>query len=158
MSKQRQRWKIGDIFTIPQLDGDKSLGQVIDVPMPNVASCLFFDVRIRGDQPPPETVSLREEDLIAALWTTPDLLDRGNWVVIGHQQPLVSDAARPNERYRAAGWVGAKTYGSGIIEKFLDAYYGLRAWDDWYDPAYLDRLLISPEKKPTNVILIRSDD
>jgi hypothetical protein len=158
MNRQRQSWRTGDIFTITQLDGDKSLGQVIDVPMPNIASCLFFDVRMPGDQPPPETVPLPEDDLIAALWTTPDLLDRGNWVVIGHQKPLVSGTARPNEEYRMAGWVGAKTYGAGIVEKFLDAYYGLRAWDDWYDPVYLDRLLISPAKRPANVILIRSHE
>ena len=29
----------------------------------------------------------------------------------------------------------------------------LAPWDDWHDPFYLDKLLLSPDKKPKNVIL-----
>jgi len=43
-------------------------------------------------------------------------------------------------------------YGAGIVNEFLNAYYALRAWDDWYDPAYFDGLLLSPEKKPTRLM------
>lgn len=154
---RRQQWKVGDIFTVPQLDGNKSIGQVLDIPLPNIVSCAFFDIRVSGDQPVRD-FAFAEEDhgkIVAAIWTTPDLLHLGKWVVIGHQQPQLPREAFPNEELRGSRWVGAKTYGSGNVEKFLDAFYSLRAWDDWHDPTYLDGLLISPEKKPENLIYVR---
>jgi len=45
-----------------------------------------------------------------------------------------------------------KIVGSANIAEFLNAYYGLVPWDDWADPNYLDKLLISPDKKPKNII------
>ena len=51
------------------------------------------------------------------------------------------------------GWVGAKVIGSGNVNKFMNAYFGLSLWDDWHDPTYLDRLLVSPEKRPAKLIL-----
>jgi hypothetical protein len=59
----------------------------------------------------------------------------------------------PYENLRKKGsWVGVTVYGAGNVEEFLNAYYGLRAWDDWYHPAYLDGLLLSPDKKPTRLM------
>jgi hypothetical protein len=57
----------------------------------------------------------------------------------------------PYESLRNKGFVGAKVVGSKNVNELLNAYYGLSPWDDWKDPTYLDKLLISPEKKPTTV-------
>jgi hypothetical protein len=38
---------------------------------------------------------------------------------------------------------------------FLDAFYGLRAWDDYADPAYFDKLLLTQDKKPSRLVLTR---
>ena len=43
--------------------------------------------------------------------------------------------------------VGATVRGSGIMMEFLYAFYGLRAWDDYADPAYFDKLLLTQDKK-----------
>jgi hypothetical protein len=43
-------------------------------------------------------------------------------------------------------------YDAGIAEKLLDAYNALVPWDYWHDPAYFDKLLASPERKPMNVL------
>jgi hypothetical protein len=32
--------------------------------------------------------------------------------------------------------------------EFAEAFRGLIPWDDWADPNYLDKLLISPDLKP----------
>jgi len=34
----------------------------------------------------------------------------------------------------------------------MNAFCGLTFWDDWADPNYLDRLLISPTVKPKNLL------
>ena len=47
--------------------------------------------------------------------------------------------------------MGAKVVGSANVGALCDAFYGLARWDDWKDPEYLDKLLLSPEKKPRGV-------
>ena len=42
--------------------------------------------------------------------------------------------------------MGINTEGSAIIDDLL-SYFSLAPWDDWHDPEYLDKLLISPDKK-----------
>jgi hypothetical protein len=54
-----------------------------------------------------------------------------------------------------ANFVGARITGSGIMMEFLDAFYALRAWDDYADPAYFDKLLLTHDKKPSRLILTR---
>jgi hypothetical protein len=54
------------------------------------------------------------------------------------------------------GFVGASVHGSGILNEFVNAFYGLTPWDDWHDPYYLDHLLVSPEKKPVQRLVYKS--
>jgi len=58
--------------------------------------------------------------------------------------------AAPYETLRRSGFIGAKVRGSGIVEEFVNAFYGFAPWDDWYVPDYLDAFLISASKKPTD--------
>ncbi len=150
MPKKAQLWNAGDIFSVQQKDGQFSVGQVLDLMIKNVVSCAFFDIRFSGEPP---SLTLVSEKLISCASVTRDALDKGDWKVIGRQNIIVGRAMWPNERFRAKKWVGAKIYDSIILDSFLNAFYGLDTWDKWHDPNYLDRLLISPDKKPKNIIL-----
>lgn len=35
----------------------------------------------------------------------------------------------------------------------MEAYFGLYPWNGFYEKNYLDRLLVSPNKKPNQVLL-----
>ena len=48
--------------------------------------------------------------------------------------------------------IGINTEGSAIIDDLLKLSFSLASWDDWHDPEYLDKLLISLDKKPENLI------
>ncbi len=141
--RKKQRWSIGDIFSIQQKDGNWSIGQMLDQMLPNVVTCAFYDLRYSGA--PPERIKLMPCQLISCVSVSCEQLDYGRWKVIAHQQPAVGRDSWPNEKFRDCGWIGAKIYDAGIIEEFLDAFYRLVPWDDWHDPNYLDRLLVSPK-------------
>ena len=49
-------------------------------------------------------------------------------------------------------WQVGDYFGIPIEDDFIKAYFSLAPWDDWHDPEYLDKLLISPDKKPENLI------
>lgn len=157
---KRQKWKIGDLFKIPLADGSASLGHIVaqELEMLNSVTCAFYDIKVPDTCPPQAPPPPSEETLIACLFTTHDLLSCGEWPVIGHSSPRISPEQLPYESCRKSGWVGAKMRGSGIVRRFLDAYYCMAPWDDWADPAYLDAFLITPSKRPKDLIYIKKMD
>jgi hypothetical protein len=109
------------------------------------------------------------KDLIAVLYVTRDLLDSGHWRVVPHQraglQQQLSEAfyARfPHLRWRhfvdidelkPSGYIGLTIHGSANVTSFLNAFHKLSPWNDFFDPNYLDGLLISKDRKPTDLLL-----
>lgn len=150
-SKQVQQWVAGDVFSVMLVDGNYAIGQVVDVSIPNTASCAFFHQRVAAPIPlaPPE---LTADDVVAAAAVIAAHLDRGAWTVFSRRPVVLSRELWPNEATRNKGWVGSKVYTGAILEDFLNAYYALAPWDKYHDPQYLDKILISPSKKPTQLI------
>jgi hypothetical protein len=149
-TRKQQRWDVGDVFLVRQRDGQWSAGQILDRMMPNVISCAFYDMRVAKPDALPLPLSIA--GLIAVASVTRDGLDSGEWRVVGHAPIGVERRLWPNEPFRNIGWIGAKIFDAGIFEEFLEAFHGLVPWDNWKDPDYLDRLLISPDKKPANLV------
>lgn len=150
----KQKTEIGQVFLVPLDDGRCAIGQIIGVESQalNSITCIFS----KETTPPigPSGCSgIADTESIAALFTTSDLLKRGRWAVISKADVTFPKTKYPNEQYRSKGWVGAKVIGSRIVEDFLNAFHGLRYWDDWKDPKYLDGLLLPGTTRPTNVKL-----
>ena len=152
--RRRQTWKIGDVFLVALKDDSHAVGQIVaqERAILNSVSCAFFATRAEeNDFASMDPMPL--EKLIAVLLVTRDLLDNGVWQVVAQRPVTLPRELLPYERLREAGFIGAKVRGSGIVNEFLNAFFGLSPWDDWHDPAYLDEFLISPDKKPDNLIL-----
>jgi hypothetical protein len=146
----QQNWKEGDCFVLPLNDGSGILGQVIayEPLVLNSASCAFFDQRLRSPECPLPELSR----LFSTVLTTRDLLDSGRWKVVASHPVQVPREKFPFEPLRHDRFIGAKVIGSRNVEEFMNAFCGLTFWDDWADPNYLDRLLISPTVKPKNLL------
>ena len=154
MAVHKQKWSIGDVFVIPTEDGKHVVGQLIgrEAEVLNSVTVALFDERV--DRPEDAArAELPESKVFSVLFATRDLLDSGDWRVVTNRPVEIPRRWFPSEDKRASGFVGAKVIGSGIINEFVNAYFCLVPWDDWKDLNYLDNLLLSPEKKPKNVIL-----
>ncbi len=148
-SNQCQSWTTGDCFAIPLLNGMSLLGQVLsDEPAAlNSASCALFDQKFESES----NITPDLGRLFSTVLTTRDLLDSGTWRVVGASEIKVPRSQFPFESLRECGFIGAKVIGSKNISEFANALCGFTLWDDWADPQYLDRLLISSFNKPTTV-------
>lgn len=157
MARKKQQWHEGDIFTVETSDGMHVVGQIVgrEPEVLNSVSVAFFDVRLTQPDEAKE-IELDPAKIFSIVFSTRDLLDSGSWKVVGNRQVAIETSQLPHEELRSSGFVGAKVIGSGILVEFLNAYYGLTAWDDWKEPDYLDRLLTSPSKKPKNVVYKRN--
>jgi hypothetical protein len=151
-----QQWTVGAVFAVPQLDNQFCLGQVLDLPLPNVPSCAFYNIRFSQGAIPSEC-KFKFDKLIAALSTTREQLDQAAWKVTGVQTVALERQFWPNEQLRELGWVGAKTYGAGIINRFLNAFYGLAPWDFYPDSILFEKMLFTPHRKPRKLVYKNED-
>ena len=120
--------------------------------MVNVVSCAFYDLRVPLEEDGTEPFELSIERLIATLSVTREQLDFGVWRIVGWQPVTIDRSVWPNENCRSQDWIGAKIFDAAIAEDLLEAYNGLAPWDDWKDPEYLDKLLVSPDRKPKHLV------
>lgn len=156
INKRRKKhvWTVGDLFTIPLADGSFCIGRVIEFEPKalNSVICAFYTHRV--DKIPNEEPVLSNDELISVLFVTRDLLDSGAWKVFSSSSEDFSLSKYFDiSSLRNVGFVGVKIIGSGLIIELLNAYYMLSLWNDYANPDYLDSLLLSPDKKPKNVLL-----
>lgn len=147
----RQQLNAGDLFEISVGAEWVATGQVLEaIPqaLNSVGVALWKPRRVdfkAGLAPSDAPFSI--------LLVTPELLKKGEWHIVKSAMISIPTYARPYEVFRAAHWVGAKIVGAGIVEEFLQAAIGLRPWDDWADPLYLDSLLAPGQLRPGSVVL-----
>lgn len=152
--KQKKKWAQGSVFLIPLVDSRFSVGLVLghEKSALNSVSAALFDVLVNSAD---ESIPLLSTDKIfSIILVTKDLLDSGRWKVIGEDKSLIDSISSYLARIRSHGYVGAKIRGSANVEEFINAFYGLMPWDDWYIPNYLDDFLLSPDKKPIERIML----
>jgi hypothetical protein len=147
--KKKKSWETGSVFLIPLKDGSFCPGQVLgrEPSALNSVGIVLFDskgVWQESDVLP----DCDWDSVFSVMLVTKDLLDSGRWSVLAHKPLKIPFDGMPYEELRSRGFVGAKIRGSANVEEFVNAFYGLMPWDDWYVPNYLDDFLISIEKKP----------
>jgi hypothetical protein len=150
-SRKKRKWNAGDIFLIPLRDKTSIIGHILGRSagaLGGLAICLY-DVRghWNSENLPP---NLDSDRIFSVLATTPDFLESGRWPV------TVSDAihsASLSTLVDVKALIGQKIRGSELVENFVNAFYGLEPWDDWYIPDYLDAFLISIDKKPLDRLI-----
>ena len=156
MARKKQKWQVGDYFGIPIEDDFLAVGQILGRYDWIGVACLITKMKISSKNLPLyEDIKIDKNDVIAAMFITEESLDKGFWPII--QQSIVNKNILkqyfPNiDLIEQGNIIGINTEGSAIIDDFIKAYFSLAPWDDWHDPEYLDKLLISPDKKPESLI------
>ena len=79
-------------------------------------------------------------------------MDEQKWLIAGNRPVTLPRTLLPYEKFREAGFVGAKVIGSANVVKFLNAFFALAPWDVMKDPDYFDRFLLAPDQKPKKLI------
>jgi hypothetical protein len=151
--KRNQKWQAGDNFAVPLADGTYGQGQVLsyEAQAMNSAICAFSSARYANI--PVDLDFVYDQNLIAVLFVTRDLLDSGRWQVVNSRPMILLEKYIDIRSLRKKGFVGATIHGSHIAETFLNAYHKLSPWNQYLDPEYFDKLLVAPNRKPRGVLL-----
>ena len=153
MGKQRVKWQPGDEFLVPLLDGTYGQGQILlhEPDAMDSVICAFFSIRHQGvpaqlDTPP-------QESLLAVLFVTRDLLDSGCWRIVNNGQTIPWRIYLDFSEMQKKRFIGTKIIGSSNAASLLNAFHRLAPWNGFHTPDYLDKLLISADRRPANPLL-----
>ena len=133
----RQIANLGDVFWITLTDGSKALGQIVEInkEVLNSITCAFFDERNEVPKDLSNPFSIQ--------FVTKDLFTNGTWRRVSNRTVQVSKSLLPYRETMKDGWIGAEIIGSGNINTFISAFYGLRDWNEMYDDDYYQKLLLA---------------
>ncbi|NMP31520.1 hypothetical protein HII17_08095 [Thalassotalea sp. M1531] len=137
----RQKIKVGDVFWVPIEDGSFVLGQIVEEQKEvlNSITCVFFDCRVSSII----DAELRFDIPISCQFVSRELFNSGKWKRIDNLPNQIEYTFLPYRETEDNGWIGASVVGSANITSFLAAFYGLREWDEMYNPSYYQALLLS---------------
>jgi len=144
----------GDIFTISLNDNRFVIGQVIQFDERGLScySCGLFDI-LSEDEIEINDINLGFSQCFSVILVTPDCFSsRNKWKIQGNKNPVIPKKFYPYEDLRKKRKPGSRIYDKQTIEEFVNAYYALLPWDNYYKPDFLDELLLTPSKKPKNLI------
>lgn len=148
-------WKTGDIFAVPLVNNQFAIGQILGQSMVNFVRISLYDETIFELENIESTNLCNETNLISLIEVSREQLDYNVWKILGNKEVSIPLNRQPNEKYRNLNWVGAQMNDAALAEDFLNAFYALITWDNWFDPNYLDKFLVDISKKPTRLILTK---
>lgn len=147
-----QKWKEGDIFSIPLSDGSFGYGQVLwHQNKKSTVTCAIFGCQGNGNMPIDTVV---QSPVISAM-TVKNLFDlnSGKWKVEGTHSLVLEKSNVPWEHSGATG-VDSKVYQEQTLTEFLEAYFALKPWNAWLTDKFFDLFLLPGVNRPTNSIVL----
>jgi hypothetical protein len=143
----RQKWKIGDVFSIPLLDKSFSFGQVVGTHL--TAKCpilaLFEIKQEKGEVTFDQLIEAR----VLSVWNADDeLLANHTFKVLFNEEILVSP-----DRVRNKDMSGGAT-----MCKLANVYFGLEPYNVKYREDYYDYYFQPKIGRPKNVIWLNKEE
>jgi hypothetical protein len=157
MGRKKIDFKSGDVFAVPLNNNKFSIGQVLDQRMVNTVRIALHDEIIESLEGNDFNNFCNISNLISLIEVTKEQLTYGVWKILGNKLIDIPISKYPNEKYRSNKWIDSTIHDAALAEDFLNAFYSLRPWDNWYDPNYLDEYLVDITKKPKNLILVKTN-
>jgi hypothetical protein len=159
LAKRKQKWAVNDVLAIPLSNSKYALGQIVgqEPELMKSVTLALFDQSLDSIDELDTALICDSNKIYSLLFVTLNHIENGAWHVLGGGKPIKIEADKmPFEHTRSSGFIGAKITGSGIVNDFVNAFFGLLLWDDWNDPQYLDSLMISADLKPIDRLIYKS--
>lgn len=142
-----QKWKLGDIFSIPLSDGSLSFGQVVWEKYRSSPNCALFECRGKDI---PSIDNIVSSPVISVLNIGTECLNSFEWRIIGNS-PVNIDKKQVAQMQE----VGSHSYSAGILTSLAEAYYGLEPWNAMDDR---DELLMPNIKRPKTAFFLSEEE
>lgn len=143
----RQKWKIGDIFSIPLLDGTFSFGQIVGTHLTSKSPILaLFEIK-------QEQSIITDDKLIKArvlsVWNSDDeYIANHKCKILFNQEPLTNPKNVKNKNQS----------GGPNIHELANVFFGLEPYNVLYNKNYFDEFLQPNIERPKNIIWLTDEE
>ncbi|SEB51022.1 Imm26 family immunity protein [Paenibacillus sp. GP183] len=142
-----QKWKLGDIFSIPLSDGSLSFGQVVWEKYKTSPHCALFECRGKDI---PSIDNIVSSPVISVLNLGSVCLNSFDWKIIGNSQVKIDKKQVAQMHHED----GSQSYSAGILTSLAEAYYGLEPWN----ALDCDELLMMNIKRPKTAFFLSEEE
>lgn len=143
----RQKWKIGDVFSVPLLENNFSFGQVVGTHITKTSpTCILIDL-LKKDQ----NVSIEElqnAKIITIQNLDAEYLSNHTFKIITNINILV-DPLKAKKGHSTS---------DNILILLANAYYGFEPWNTLGDEKYYDKILFEGMERPKNIIWLNGTE
>jgi hypothetical protein len=145
-SRKRIKSHVGDLFAVELANKAWGLGHIVVGGGADTCYVLFAKYAASVEE---LRAALDEamRDPIGVVVSNDTEIRRGTWPLVGHRVPDYPDISFP----KLGMGEGTEWYSPGVLPEFIEAYHGLRLWDEWprIAPWYRDILLSHLPIPPT---------
>lgn len=139
----RIKARSGDVFLVPRKDGKWVLGQLLEEWAKGVICIAIFDCVIDGKTDSISALKLGAKVISITSVSTSEIT-RKHWPLVGYSDVLIDAELFPHREFAHQKYNGAVWHSGGMIEKLVDAYYGLGSWEPYSGrPGHLKSLLLN---------------
>ncbi|MEH6955185.1 Imm26 family immunity protein [Neobacillus drentensis] len=149
-----QKWKDGDVFSIPLSNGSYGYGQILWHKGKKSVTCAILKMNS-------ENILLVEEIIqsivVSVITTRSEDLDEGKWKIIGNVPLMIKEEMVPWEHSGKPG-VGSKIYQELILVSLIEAFFAIKPWNFLnFKDSFMDTLLLPGINRPSNVIYLTKE-
>ena len=136
-SRKRVKFNVGDFFAVDLDDGTWGLGHIVAADA--TICCALFSARAPSVDALRAALNNARRQPVGLMVTTVVEIRAGRWPIVGHGAPDY-----PELRVPKLSGEGSGCYTVRVLAEFLEAYHGLRPWDEWPMSAVWNREILLP--------------
>ena len=136
----RQKWKVGDIFSIPLLDGTFSFGQIVGTHLTQSPILALFE--IKQEQNTITTDQLIEARILSVWNFDDEYIANHNYKVLYNEELIASPEKVKNKEHS----------GGADIHHLANVFFGLELYNVMYQENYYDKFLQPNIQRPKSII------
>lgn len=142
----RQKWKIGDVFSIPLLDNTFSFGQVAGTwETSKIPILALFEIKQQKGE---VTVDQLLKARILSVWISDDYELAGFEYKILFNTDIIANPGRVKDE---------SVMGGASLGTLANVYFGLQPYNVMYDENYYDEFFQPDIQRPTNILWLSKE-
>jgi hypothetical protein len=143
----KQKWRIGDVFSIPLLDGSFSFGQIVGTHLtPKCPILALFEIKQKLNTITTEALI---EVRVLAVWNSDDeYIANHKYKVLFNHEPITSPE---NVKEK-------KQSGGANIHNLANVFFGLEPYNVAFKEEYYDTFLQPNIERPKNIIWLNKEE
>lgn len=164
---KKQKWSVGDVFSMELTDGTFMFGQIIDTGL-SKGCAVLAGFELRKTVSTVSVAELEKSRIISIFHATCECLEKGKFSILINAKPIVvtktvnkfGDADDYFRAYISKSKAIVNKYFStedGVLLNLCNVYYGLEPWNVLGKEDHYDKMLLAHVQRPKTALILNTE-